>query len=157
MFLRRKSGHSCIPVSIMYFNDQIEDSPLHAVFFSFTHSVRPSFIHLCVALLRSVQLALMGFIDITFDMCHPSMLALILISLSINQNVNVDSIPSSLLSVPFCLPHFFPLLLLFIHSNHIFSLLALFSLHLFYHHPSPSPEHDLLCASLTVMASGGGR
>lgn len=77
------------------------------VFFCFTHSANP-LLFIFVLLCSDLQLALMGFIDITFDMCHPSTLALILISLSINQNVNLGSTPSSVLLVPFCLPRFFP-------------------------------------------------
>lgn len=114
------------------------------VFLSFTRSLPPSFIPLRVAPLTSIQFSLMGFIDMKFDMCHPSMLRQKLINLSINQDANLLSTSSSLLLLPICLPHFLsfhcPICYwLFFDTDTTDSpstLPFLFSLPFFYHQPS---------------------
>lgn len=83
-----------------------------------------------------------------------------LISLPINQDVNLRSAPPLLLALHLCFPAFSLI------SSSYFFLLALitdssfltpFPLRFPYHHSSPSLEHELLCASLTARALGGGR
>lgn len=136
------------------------------VFLSFTRSLPPSFIPLRVAPLTSIQFSLMGFIDMKFDMCHPSMLRQKLINLSINQDANLLSTSSSLLLLPICLPHFLsfhcPICywLFLILTPQILPPLCLFCF--LYHSFIINPlcvflEHDMPSASLTVMALVGLR
>lgn len=92
---------SVFSIGIIHFT--VVNIPL---FHSFSPSLPPSLIPLCVAQFSSIQFSLIGFIDMKCDMCHPSTLQQKLINPSINQDVNLLSTAPSLLSLPFCLSHF---------------------------------------------------
>ena len=80
------------------------------IFLCFTLSRPPSLPHslipLCVAYFSSIHFSSVGFIDMKFDMCHPSTLQQKLINPFINQDVNLLSTAPSLLSLPFFLSYF---------------------------------------------------